>query len=224
MKHPPIFAFDFSINKPAMTCLIDNKMSIYIWPLSLKSKNRMALEDCGVYVMSRNLDSIHDKEYTGSELIVEQVTRAKNLAKMISDTIIDVLKENNISDYSNVIIVNEGFAFGAKGDAILDLSGYKYVLMMELIENGFRNFYTYSPITLKSTAGCAKKGETGKDKMIERMSEQDGKLHPFIDILKTMPDALKNKTNYYTCVDDIADSFWCLKTLIVKEKIDCILS
>ena len=30
MQHVPIFAFDFSMNKPAMACLIDNELSFTI--------------------------------------------------------------------------------------------------------------------------------------------------------------------------------------------------
>ena len=29
MQHVPIFAFDFSMNKPAMACLIDNELLFY---------------------------------------------------------------------------------------------------------------------------------------------------------------------------------------------------
>ena len=42
--------------------------------------------------------------------------------------VLEILEKNNLTP-NEAIISNEGFAFAAKGDAALDLSGYKYILM-----------------------------------------------------------------------------------------------
>ena len=66
-------------------------------------------------------------------------------------------------------------------------------------------------ITIKKTAGCSKRG-LGKDAMIEAFSMEPEGTHRIINILRQDPQLLKKKTNYVQCMDDIADSYWCLKT------------
>ena len=222
MKHKPIFAFDFSMNKPAMACLIENELSFYIWPLSIDKVAQEKLDSCDINIVNRKLNPIKDKSLNESELIIEHVARSTNLAKLIVSTILKIIRPYNYN-IDDIIIANEGFAFAAKGDAALDLSGYKYILMKELIDNGFSNFKTYSPITIKSTAGCAKKGMK-KDDMITALGNEDNDLHLFIHTIRDHNDILKKKTSYVMCVDDLADAYWCLKTVVKKEDIDCILN
>ena len=222
MKHKPIFAFDFSMNKPAMACLIENELSFYIWPLNIDKVAQEKLDSCDINIVNRKLTPIKDKSLNESELIIEHVTRSTNLAKLIVGTILKIIRPYNYN-IDDIIIANEGFAFAAKGDAALDLSGYKYILMKELIDNGFSNFKTYSPITIKSTAGCAKKGMK-KDDMITALGNEDNDLHLFIHTIRDHNDILKKKTSYVMCVDDLADAYWCLKTVVKKEDIDCVLN
>ena len=222
MKHKPIFAFDFSMNKPAMACLIEYELSFYIWPLNIDKVAQEKLDSCDINIVNRKLNPIKDKSLNESELIIEHVTRSTNLAKLIVGTILKIIRPYNYN-IDDIIIANEGFAFAAKGDAALDLSGYKYILMKELIDNGFSNFKTYSPITIKSTAGYAKKGMK-KDDMITALGNEDNDLHLFIHTIKDHNDILKKKTSYVMCVDDLADAYWCLKTVVKKEGIDCILN
>lgn len=222
MKHKPIFAFDFSMNKPAMACLIENELSFYIWPLNIDKVAQEKLDSCDINIVNRKLNPIKDKSLNESELIIEHVTRSTNLAKLIVGTILKIIRPYNYN-IDDIIIANEGFAFAAKGDAALDLSGYKYILMKELIDNGFSNFKTYSPITIKSTAGCAKKGMK-KDDMITALGNEDNDLHLFIHTIRDHNDILKKKTSYVMCVDDLADAYWCLKTVVKKEDIDCVLN
>ena len=222
MKHKPIFAFDFSMNKPAMACLIENELSFYIWPLSIDKVAQEKLDSCDINIVNRKLNPIKDKSLNESELIIEHVARSTNLAKLIVGTILKIIRPYNYN-IDDIIIANEGFAFAAKGDAALDLSGYKYILMKELIDNGFSNFKTYSPITIKSTAGCAKKGMK-KDDMITALGNEDNDLHLFIHTIRDHNDILKKKTSYVMCIDDLADAYWCLKTVVKKEDIDCILN
>ena len=206
-----IFAFDFSCNKPAMTSYINGVINFYVWPSEIDGKSYDRLTSCDVIIHNRNLEKIKEKSLDQHELILEHTHRAIDLSNIILDLIDYLVHENNI-DKDDVIIANEGFAFSAKGDAALQLAGYKYILMERLIDRGYKNLKTYSPITIKKTAGCSKKG-LGKDAMIEAMSRQDDDHH-LISILKNDPDYLKKKSNYVLCMDDIADSYWNLKTCI----------
>jgi hypothetical protein len=206
-----IFAFDFSCNKPAMTSYINGVINFYVWPSEIDDKSYDRLTSCDVIVHNRNLEKIKEKSLDQHELILEHTHRAIDLSNIILDLIDYLVHENNINK-DDVIIANEGFAFSAKGDAALQLAGYKYILMERLIDRGYKNLKTYSPITIKKTAGCSKKG-LGKDAMIEAMSRQNDDHH-LINILKNDPDYLKKKSNYVLCMDDIADSYWNLKTCI----------
>ena len=206
-----IFAFDFSCNKPAMTSYVNNVIEFYVWPSDIDSKSYDKLTSCDVKIFNRKLKHIKDKSLDQHELILEHVNRAISLSEIILQTIDGIVSRNNISK-NDVIIANEGFAFSAKGDAALQLSGYKYVLMESLIKHGYTKLKTYSPITIKKTADCSKKG-LGKNSMIEAMSKQNVD-HILITTLRENPNQLKKKSNYVLCMDDIADSFWNLKTCL----------
>ena len=210
-QYKAIFAFDFSCNKPAMTSYIDGVIGFYVWPSDIDDKSYDRLTSCDVKVFNRKLAHIKDKSLDQHELILEHVNRAIDLGDLILQTIDNIVSDNNISK-DDVVIANEGFAFSAKGDAALQLSGYKYVLMEALINHGYKNLKTYSPTTIKKTAGCSKKG-LGKNAMIEAMSRQNDEHH-LIHTLRDAPEYLKKKSNYVICMDDVADSFWNMKTCI----------
>lgn len=222
MSTPAIFAFDFSMNKPAMCCLVRNKIEFYTWPSLIDDYTYNALTKCDVKTFNRNLSPIKNKSLNENELICEHVTRSVNLAGMIVNTVVEILEKNSLTP-KDAIISNEGFAFAAKGDAALDLSGYKYILMHAFMAKGFTEFRTYSPITIKSTAGCAKKGSKKED-MINKLAEENQDLHLFIHTVAGHTEILKKKTAYVNCVDDLTDAYWCLKTTVKKENINCILS
>lgn len=220
--HPAIFAFDFSMNKPAMCSLINNKINFYVWPASVDNFTINALEASHIHVFHRDIPPIKDKSLNEHELICEHVNRAANLANLITSAILEIASKNNI-DVSNIIIANEGLAFGSSGDAVLDLSGYKYILMYTLMSKGIKTFKTYSPIAIKSTAGCAKRG-LKKEDMIAKLSEENQDLHPFIHTLACHSETLKKKTAFVKCVDDLTDAYWCLRTVIKKEELNTIFS
>lgn len=214
-----IFAFDFSVRKPAMVSYINNEINFYVWPLNIDAKSQHILQSANINVYNRNLSPIKKEEYNTHTLIIEHINRAHCLANIITKKIISILSQHNITNYSNVIIANEGFSFGSTGDATLELAGYKYVLLDTLMSAGFKIFKTYPPITIKSIAGCAKKGSNTKDDMINALSKEDINAHKLFKLLNESPELLKKKTAYVTCIDDIADSYWCLKTTMIKEGI-----
>lgn len=211
----PIFAFDFSCNKPALCSCIDGKIHYAVFPSDIDKISQDKLESVDVKVYNRNLDPISKNKYlSDSELMVEHITRARNLADIIIRYILDMLK--NTSYKPEVCsIINEGLSFSSKGNATLDLSGYKYILMDRMMQAGFTNFYTYAPNTIKKTANCSKKG-MGKDNMINAAGNA-ANIHKFNYTIKNDPMALKKKTAWIHCIDDLADAFWCMNTYIEKE-------
>lgn len=208
----PIFAFDFSCNKPALCINIDGEISYAVFPSKVDKITEEKLTSVGVEVFNRNLDPISkNSTLSDSDLIIEQVSRAKNLADMIVSYIIKRLNEIQYP-ITDAVIVNEGFSFASSGNAVLDLSGYKYILMSALIDKGFRDFRTYAPITIKKTAECSKKG-MGKEEMIQAAGKS-GCEHLFNKTIIGNPEALKKKTAWVACVDDLADAYWCMRTVL----------
>lgn len=215
-KH--IFSFDFSMSKPAMCAYINNEIFFYCFPMNLDKISIEKLVNVDVNVFNRNLPSINKKLYNSNDLVIEHIKRANELSRVIIDVIFSLIKKYNLN-IEDIIISSEGLSFGSRGDAMLDLSGYKYVLLSKLYEKGFTNIKTYSPITIKSVAGCAKKKEYGKLPMIAKIMEERQGIHSFIDCLKYNSNELKKKTAFVNCVDDLVDAYWCLKTTIEKENL-----
>ena len=117
-------------------------------------------------------------------------------------------------------IASEGLSFASRGDATLNLATYKGVLLAKIYEHfagRLEKLVTYSPITIKLTAGVLRKSEIkSKQPMIDSFIDSTD-IIPFKYAL--MGQSLKNKTRYYEGVDDIVDSYWALKTMVQKEKL-----
>lgn len=208
----PIFAFDFSCNKPALCINIDGNISYAVFPSKVDKITDEKLNSVNIEVFNRNLEPISkNSTLSDSDLIIEQVSRAKTLANMIVSYIIQKLTEIQCP-VTDAIIANEGFSFASSGNAVLDLSGYKYILMSELIDKGFKDFRTYAPITIKKTAECSKKG-MGKEDMIQAAGKAECE-HPFNKAIANNPESLKKKTAWVACVDDLADAYWCMRTVL----------
>lgn len=238
-----IFAFDFSINKPAATIWRSaNKDSMFgnpifiTWPMSLTKKEKEIydilmypedMHDSGFMYCCRNLDSVSkDSNLSTSEMALEHTKRSVDLAKMI---VKDLVCLTLSTDDPDIYFVSEGLSFASKGNSSLDLATYKGVLMAYMYEEfPSMKIYTYAPMTIKSVAGCAKKDKAGdKHAMIKAFLEEPG-LENNIFWNKLKDGSLtyevtkgKNKGNfeYIHCVDDIVDSYFAMKTLVSKENL-----
>lgn len=209
--------FDFSMNKPAATILYEKKFYFYIWPLSITDKQEQIYLDSGVHVYNRKLESISTKD-KNSQLVLQHTIRSSDLSNLIIQSIEDFIKEHNAEDVP-IYVSSEGLSYGSKGDAALNLATYKGVLLADLYRHFFGRMYglyTYSPITLKSTAGCAAKNKIKtKTPMIDAFLKEDFKDNLFFDYL--VAGKFINKTAFIPCIDDIIDSYWALKTMLKKE-------
>lgn len=170
-------------------------------------------------VHHRDLKPLSTKNKT-SQIVLEHTMRSTDLANMIVRDLDYCMSQIlHLEDDTPMYISSEGLAFSAKGDATLNLATYKGVLMAKLYEHyqgRLKGLYTYSPITMKSVAGCAKKGElANKGNMIVAFSKEAIGDNPFQTALRK--GGFKAKTNFSMCVDDIVDSYWAVKTMLVKE-------
>lgn len=220
MKRNIIIAFDFSMSKPAMCMKIDENILFYTWPAKVDKITIEKLENSGVVVRNRNIDPINKSKFDSHSLVLEHIVRSNDLVNMIISDISEIMSKYDIViDRDNIIISSEGLSFASKGDATLNLAAYKQVLLNKLYELGFKNIKTYSPITIKSCAGCAKKSNQSKLSMIDAIKNENPNAHKFIYNLIYNESDLKKKTSYVNTVDDLVDAYWCLKTTIIKEEI-----
>lgn len=211
-----IFGFDFSIAKPAM-CYYNTdtkKMDFYCWPMDIDKKSNDMLSSCGVIVKNRGLIPMSDKNFNGQEMVIENTKRASEISLTIAQDVKELIGDTNMSE---VYIVTEGLSYASKGNQTLDLSGYKYSMLIELYRIGIRNIATLSPVSIKSVAAMGRKMSYEKDFMITAIKGTNPEAHQFIKTLICNDEALKKKTAFVKCVDDLVDSYWATRALCQKQ-------
>ena len=206
-----LIGFDFSINKPAACVKVGNKYEFFGWPYSLQKKLPAIYESAGVNIITRTDDK--EKGPDVSSKMRYEVRNARYISEMIVTTLKPYLNRNTY-------IGLEGISYGSSGDVILQLGGYKYMVMDALSDYvPLENMFTYSPITVKKTAGCSKRG-TPKSEVIESFitSSYNNSLKIAMrsDKLSFMK---KGGKNFIDHLDDLVDSYWVLETLREKENL-----
>lgn len=211
-----IFGFDFSIIKPAMFYYdTETKQSeFYCWPASEDKKSIEILNNAGIVVRNRNLPPLSKNDYDSNSLVFENTKRAAELSELITEDIMNIVGDEPLD---NIYICSEGLAFASNGNQTLDLSGYKAALLTTLYKRGVRNIFTYSPITIKSVAGCSKKGMWTKDFMINAIKKTNPSLHTFVRTLSENEKSLKKVTAFVPCVDDLVDAYWVVRTFMERH-------
>jgi len=199
---------DFSIAKPALSLYFKNNLYFAVFPQKIDAVEEDKLITGGVEVFNRNLDPIDKND---PDAIFKLTKRYTDLSLQIWDYI-------NRFNFDQCYFASEGLSYGSKGNVTLELSGAKYILLSTLYNHKINKFFTYSPITLKATAGCSKKG-LGKEAMIDAFTQEEPK-NEFMDTLIMDNSFFRKKTAYIHTIDDIVDSYWCLKTLSNKENLN----
>lgn len=206
-----IIGFDFSINKPAACVFSNNKYEFFGWPYGLKEKVHEIYREADVNIITRT-----DNKETGDNIHEQmryQVENAMYLSNLIRESLRPYLNRNTLLSF-------EGLSYASTGANVLQLGGYKYMLMQALSEHvPLSNMFTYTPITVKSVAGCAKRG-MGKTEMINAFIK-DGPDCKLRFTLSENPEKFQSSKakNWLVHMDDLVDSYWVLETLRKKEGI-----
>lgn len=206
-----LIGFDFSINKPAVCILNDNKYTFISWPYGIDIRAVNAFREAGITIIDREDDK--DKGEGITSQMRYEVANSQYLSNLIRETLIPWLN-------GDTLIAFEGLSYGSKGDSGIQLGAYKYMLMDRLSEVvPICNMFTYSPITVKSVAKCAKKG-MGKNEMITAFIER-GPKNKFRMKLFEFPEKFQTPKakNWIVHLDDLVDSYWVIQTLREKEKL-----
>lgn len=206
-----IIGIDFSINKPAVCIFSKNSYNFMSWPHkeSIKSNIVQLYESAGVEIIKRTDDK--HKKLNSTESMRWELDNSEYLTGLIINSLRNILKRHPH-------IAFEGLSYGSSGNRVTQLAGYKYILMNKI--NKYvpkENMFTYAPITIKKTAGCANKGSKKKDIIRSFVdNESDVKFSKFIkenesSFLK------KGGNNWIDHLDDFVDSYYLVKTLINNE-------
>lgn len=168
----------------------------------------------------RGLEAVNPKKMENSQIVLIHTIRSTDLANMIIADI-DSLIESAELDSPEIYVCSEGLSYDSRGDAGLNLATYKGVLLSKIYEHfgdNLKRLFTYSPITIKATAGCAtKEARSQKQPMISSFCRQA----PVTQFKTAVNDGtLVAKTNYIEGVDDLVDSYWALVTMSKKEKLN----
>ena len=215
-----LIGFDFSMNKPSATIYFRGQYYHYFRPLKITNKQQKMYEDADVSIVNRNMSSVDTKTVENSQLVLIHTIRSTDLANLIINDIDDLITNKfELTDYE-LYVCSEGLSYASKGDATLNLATYKGVLLSKIYEHygdHLARLYTYSPITLKATAGCSSKEDRAdKTKMIKKYIAQNNDIKLRLCLANGY---MKAKTNYIAGIDDLVDSYWALKTMMQKEKV-----
>lgn len=203
-----IIGVDMSKNSPGICIRKDDKLSFLSFIRGRETKRNSphftSLRENGVQIFF-NDRSTKIKEYT--ELEVWKISDASQLANEIVSKLPDDVD----------MIGMEGFSYGSKGNAGLDIAGYAYCLRKALFEKyGASKLSIFSPGNVKKNAG---KGNAGKEEMMNFfLTTQSQDL-----INNEFWKGITSKAiNIEKPVDDLIDSFYvqeCAK-LYYQSKLD----
>lgn len=205
-----IIGFDFSIEKPACCIFNEHEYKFRSWPWGLREDLKKLYRIANVDIIDRQ-----EEKYKGSnssEKMRNSVERADFLANLIYNS----FTEEELT--KDTWIVWEGLSFASSGNVILQLGGYKYMIMNRFREKiSLEKQITYAPITIRKTANCSKKG-MGKKEMIKSFinTNLDNNLR---NNLALYSDSFKKRggLNWIDHLDDFVDAFWLVETFRQKE-------
>ena len=116
---------------------------------------------------------------------------------------------NNLPD-GDYKIGLEGFSYGSKGNAGLDIAGYAYVLRTLLINKyGSDNLFIFAPSEIKKIAG---KGNANKVLMYDFFKNETCEILAKNSLFKAIQEGTIDENE--KPIDDIIDSYWIHKTLL----------
>ncbi len=189
---------DFSKNSPGVCIRTDNDIKFLSFIRGEGSKkeriNRQRIIDSGVDFIINKRTTPKDLEYT--DLEIYKLYDAIELSKSIINTLPEEIDGVGI----------EGFSYGSKGGAVLDIAGYAYCMRILLFEKyGKDKVFVFSPGSVKKSGG---KGNAGKEEMFQYfMNENDD----FLKETNFWKGLKSEEIKAEKPVDDICDSFYVEK-------------
>lgn len=217
-----IIGFDFSIEKPACCIYDGTTYKFKSWAWSLSPKLTEIYQSAGIEVITRNEPKF--KNLDVSSKMQEDVKRGM----FVADMILNSFTKEELTEDPDTWIIWEGLSFASSGNVVLQLGGFKYLVMAKFDDIvSIDRQLTYAPQTIKKTAGCStkitdpktgKKKSQGKPEMIQ--SFVDTKENILLrNTMESSRDLFRKKgdRNWIDHLDDLVDSYWLVKTFLEKR-------
>lgn len=203
-----ILGIDFSIKSTAAALKSGDIYTFYSFARKgvIKEDAKIAFAAAGVQIFETEEEPALPKKSS----IADRERSSLSDAKRLIPTIVNCFSGLRIDKFGI-----EGFSFASTGNRLAQISGYQWVLRWEMMKwVDSRNFFVYSPMTIKATAG---KGNYKKEEMIDAFIKSDDPLLENNGLRKAL---IKDPTLFQTKrgawlkpLDDVIDAYWILKTV-----------
>jgi hypothetical protein len=203
MRHDKkiLASIDFSINSTSML-VFDGSYHWYHF-----GREKTSYFDLGTKSFTRSLlpKRVKGEDYCKTE-------RMKIIdARQVCQNIVKVMSDRRVTH-----VAFEGHSFNSKGNSLLELVSYQFLLRNMIITYlviDETNMFFYPPITVKSFAGGAKfKKKDMLDAFIKTNDDAlvENEVHR---IIRSSLDSVLKGEDVVKPVDDVIDSYWILKKL-----------
>ncbi len=159
---------DFSLNSPSL-CIFNSteyefiSFSNYEKDSLIKKKIPKALEIHKELLDNKYADIyLYDRRRKNDDYAIDQFQKIQDATNLAND-IINILTKK-VNNSKNINIAIEGFSYGSKGNAFIDLIIFNSFLRSKLYDNFGNNISVFSPSAIKMHAG---KGNANKLMMYE---------------------------------------------------------
>jgi len=195
-----LFAIDFSINSTAICALHRGRLHWFSFTSNLDlSKKAFSvhndLDGLGLNVKGYSREKPKDLDYTQEQ--AWKVNNANYLSYNIINAIAPYVEEDSVFAF-------EGFSYGSKGNAFIDLITYNTFLKSKILRIAKSDILVYPPKTIKKF--FTGNGNAKKEMMVETFKNSDNELLTSDPFHKYILD-----TNYGEKipkpVDDLVDAF-----------------
>ena len=207
-----IIGIDFSIKSPGMTILESGRLHFYAFP-----RDGAVKEGCLQSLQKAEVEVYHfpaETPLSKNATIADRERSSFNDAVTETNHIIAAAANHIQHCNEEIYFAIEGFSFGSTSNRLAQLSGYQWLLRYRLIERlaiKVSHFYTFSPMTVKATAG---KGNLKKEGMIEAFIHSEDPLlceTNFWKAISSDPAQFQTKKgSWLSPIDDIVDSYWAI--------------
>lgn len=212
---------DFSKNSTGITLITPDKLHFFSFAKDYQKDNhkkafqyhnilKNEVEDCSI--VDYSLLSTNNKKSPYHENEWNKMKNGRSIVDAVSEVLSNFLSED---DWKNTEVAFEGYAYGAKGNILIDI-----VTMTTLLKDYFeskieKEVYVFAPTQIKSSA--TGNGRSKKDIMFEFfLKEKITSGSDFQNFCSKEVELVKKKSGIEVPkpFDDIIDSYFVVKHLI----------
>lgn len=200
-----VVGVDFSLNSPGICVYKDGD---YKFAGFVREKSSFLTKKMLKTIQELNENNIVKIDFSVKQITQKDYNEREQALLLNAHALTDQILNYIVSICENPVVIIEGFAFGSKGNRLIELASFQYILRYKLMTRGI-NFVIYSPKTIKKTAGY---GAYTKDEMMEKFFE----FFPENELKQKLSEIYKEYKISHP-FEDMIDAFWGVQTYISKN-------